>query len=221
MRREVPLVICFVTGILVLLSYIVAGTIPGTNMTFQSLTNTYLNPWMMVVTAFAIGLASANLIRIHSGYISRKRPGWINSAAMLASLALFGVVKSYNTLMASDPGSSLVMFENRIFNHILTPLGGASFALLAFYLGSASYRAFRARSAEAAVLLVGAIIVMMGAAPIGALIWDQFPVMQKWLLDVPNVTGQRAIIMGAAIGGFATSLRLLLGLDRGYLGGGE
>ncbi|HSL93993.1 MAG TPA: hypothetical protein VK905_05255, partial [Bacillota bacterium] len=137
------------------------------------------------------------------------------------SMMTFLVVKSFNTLMTNSPSAGLQAFELKIINHILTQLGGASFALLAFYLASASYRAFRARSWEAATLLVGAILVKLGEAPIGALIWGQFPVIQKWLMDVPNVTGQRAIIMGAAIGGFATSLRLLLGIDRGYLGGGD
>lgn len=221
MRREVPLIITFVIGILVLLSYIVSGTIPGTNMTFQSITSTYFNPWNMIIIAFAVGLASVNLIRIHLGYVARKRAGYINSVAMLVTFTVFAFVKSYNSLMTANPSAGLLSFETRIFDHIQTPLGGASFALLAFYLASASYRAFRARSWEAATLLVGAIFVMLGAAPIGALLWDQFPVIQKWIMDVPNVTGQRAIIMGAAIGGFATSLRLLLGIDRGYLGGGE
>ena len=221
MRREFPLIITFVVGILVILNYVIAGSIPGTEMTFQLITSRYLNPWNMIIIAFAVGLASANLFRIHVGYITRKRAGYYNSVAMIASLMTFLIVKTYNTLMTNTPSVGLRAFELKIFNHILVPLGGASFALLAFYLASASYRAFRARSWEAATLLVGAIIVMLGAAPIGALIWNQFPVMQKWLMDVPNVTGQRAIILGAAIGGFATSLRLLLGIDRGYLGGGD
>lgn len=221
MRREVPLIITFVIGILVTLNYLIAGTIPGTELTFQLVTSRYLNPWNMIIMAFAVGLASANLFRIHVGYVTRKRAGYYNSIAMLGAMIVFGVVKTYNTLMTANPNAGLQSFELKIFNHILTPLGGASFALLAFYLASASYRAFRARSWEAATLLVGAILVMLGAAPIGALVWTQFPVIQKWLMDVPNVTGQRAIIMGAAIGGFATSLRLLLGIDRGYLGGGD
>lgn len=221
MRREVPLIITFVIGVLVTLNYLIAGTIPGTELTFQLITSRYLNPWNMIIMAFAVGLASANLFRIHVGYVTRKRAGYYNSIAMLGAMIVFGVVKTYNTLMTQNPSAGLQSFELKIFNNILTPLGGASFALLAFYLASASYRAFRARSWEAATLLVGAILVMLGAAPIGALVWNQFPVIQKWLMDVPNVTGQRAIIMGAAIGGFATSLRLLLGIDRGYLGGGD
>jgi hypothetical protein len=219
-RREVPLVITFVVGVLVFLNYIIAGNIPGTELTFQTIMGQYLNPWQMIITAFAVGLASVNLIRIHSGYIARKRAGWYNSAALLIALVVFTVLETWKVLIPA-PGSWRVVLAGRLFDHILTPLGAASFALLAFYLGSASYRAFRARSLEAGVLLVGAIIVMLGAAPIGALIWDKFPVWQSWLLNVPNVTGTRAIIIGGAIGGFATSLRILLGLDRGYLGGGE
>lgn len=219
MRREVPLVITFVVGIILSLNYIFTGPIPGTQLTLGTVVNTYLQPWALVISAFAVGLASVNLIRIHGNYISRKRSGWYNSIVLLIFMAIFAIVGIYNQV--NPDSKATIDWYQKLYQNLLVPLGNASFALLAFYIGSASYRAFRARSAEAAVLLIGALIVMLGAAPIGALIWSQFPVIQKWLLDVPNVTGQRAVIIGAAIGGFATSLRILLGLDRGYLGGGE
>ena len=72
-------------------------------------------------------------------------------------------------------------------------------ACLAFYVASASYRAFRARNLEATVLLGSAILVMLGATPVGGVIWSKFPVIQRWLIDIPNMTGQRALLIGAAV----------------------
>lgn len=217
MRREIPIIITLIVGVVFLLNPIVTGNIPVAEISLKTIVQTYLSPWTTVISAFAVGLASVNLLRIHGNTIARKRSGWVNSAALIFGMAFFTVTR---TMVELNPGGkAMVDFYAKIYNNIYSPLAGAMFAMLAFYIASASYRAFRARSLEATVLLVAAVVVMLGAAPIGALIFDKFPVWQQWLLRIPNMAGQRAIIIGAAIGGFATSLRILLGLERGYLGG--
>lgn len=217
MRREIPFLITLIVGIIFLLAPLTTGPIPGLGVQFRDITATYLSPWMTVIAGFATGLASFNLIRIHGNNISRKRSGWYNSAALIAALAFFFIYQA--SVQLNPTNKELAAGYANWYNNILSPLSAATFAMLAFYIASAAYRAFRARSLEATVLLVAAVLVMLGAAPIGAQIWIKFPTIQQWLLNVPNMIGQRSIIMGAAIGGFATSLRILLGLERGHLGG--
>jgi hypothetical protein len=105
-----------------------------------------------------------------------------------------------------------------IYDHVFGPCNATMFALLAFFVASAAFRAFRARNLEAALLLGAAILMMIGRAPLGRAISDVFPDLAQWILDVPSNGGRRAIMMGAAIGAIATALRVVLGLERQHLG---
>jgi len=61
------------------------------------------------------------------------------------------------------PGS----YVKWIYQYIYTPLSATMFALLAFFVASASYRAFRIRNFEATLLLVAGVLLMLGRVPLG------------------------------------------------------
>lgn len=112
--------------------------------------------------------------------------------------------------------------EGRVFtwfyDHVFFPCNATMFALLAFFIASAAFRAFRARNVESALLLGAAILVMIGLVPVGRVISPIFPEIADWILEIPNNAGRRAIMMGAALGGIVTGLRVILGLERSHLG---
>jgi len=104
---------------------------------------------------------------------------------------------------------------------MVVPMGATMFSLLAFFVASAAFRAFRASNWRATLLLASAFIVMLGRVPIGGMIWKQIPVISEWMMQVPNMAGQRAVMIGAALGVVATSLRMIFGIERSYLGGAD
>jgi hypothetical protein len=106
-----------------------------------------------------------------------------------------------------------------LFDNILVPLDATMFALLAFFMASAAYRTFRARTPEATVLLLVAVIVMLGRVPIGEQFYKHMPQISEWFMLVPTVAAKRGILFGVALGLIATSLRIILGIERSHLGG--
>lgn len=96
------------------------------------------------------------------------------------------------------------------------------YSILAFFITSAAYRAFRARNFEAALILVAGTIVVMSNAPLFTSTFPAFIDAKNWIFDVPNASTMRGVLMGAALGAIALAVRTLMGIERGYLrGGGE
>ena len=112
------------------------------------------------------------------------------------------------------------------------PLQSTIFSLLAFFMASAAFRAFRARNTEATILLIAAGLVMAGRVPLLEFLAVPFPALQpsaasasqflgrltEWIMDTPNRAAQSGIIIGAALGAASMAIRVILGIERGYLG---
>ena len=99
------------------------------------------------------------------------------------------------------------------------------FAMLAFFIASAAYRAFRARSAESIILLLTAIMVMLWRVPMGEAFLNLFPGdiptwLNTYVMNGVNMSVQRGILVGAALGAASMSLRIILGIERTYMGRG-
>ncbi|MBK7092071.1 MAG: hypothetical protein IPH59_10190 [bacterium] len=106
---------------------------------------------------------------------------------------------------------------SHLFRYTMIPIQSTMFSLLAFFIASAAYRAFRARSVISAVLLIAALVMMLRVIPLGPLsvyINDT----SNWLLLVPNLAAKRPIIIGVGLGMVATALKVVLGIERAYLG---
>lgn len=179
--------------------------------------------WFPVIASFAMVLGAGSLLLVNLNKISRKVPGWGYNVVLIAGMLVMLLLGIVQGIDQETP-------FNYIFRFIFTPLSATMFSLLAFYIASAAFRAFKAKTFEAGLLLVTAFIVMLGRVPIGEMMWNWIPVLKNipltiiiedWVMGCFNTAGQRAIMLGASIGIISVSLKILLGVERSYLGGGE
>jgi hypothetical protein len=229
MKRGVPLFITFTVGWVLIIAFFIP------HWPFNVLSDNF-NTTFDILAAIAFILGGGNLVRIHGDRIYRRGPGWGYSAVCLAGfigMLAVGLTKmrvAEGLLPAMAVTADLFaagMYFDYGYAYVFKPLGATMFALLAFYVATASYRAFRARNLEATLLLVTATIILLGRTFVGQLLTGwlpeslQFlhiPILANWIMAVPNQAGNRAIMIGVSLGIVSLSLRVILAIDRSYLG---
>ena len=228
-RRTIPLFITFFVGSVL----VIAEFIP--HKPFGNLGEDF-SLYFDIIAVFAFLLGAGNLCRVHFSKVYRKKKDWPFSIVTLIGFLVMlaaGLFKIGNPFgMTGDVSAAGSLFAN-LYDSIFTPLQGTMYALLAFFVASASYRAFRAKNIDSTILLVAAFVILLGRTPAPKLLANFFtdlgigfmatvfnfvPVLTEWIMDVPNLAGQRAILIGIALGVISMALRLILGVERTYLG---
>jgi hypothetical protein len=229
MKQLIPLAIASGFGLLMVAGYFIPPTTFLQEMAQE---------WYLIVWATSLFIGGANLVIHHLKKISDREAGWGYSVITVAAFAITALVGTLKIgVPAADafpnyPWSGRYLEEGGAFwwlyEFVMQPITATMFALLAFYVASAAFRAFRAKNLEAIVLLATAFIVLLSQSeePLRALLTGApparsdliLPGVALWIRSVFNTAGQRAIIIGVAMGVAATSLRVLLGRDRSYLG---
>lgn len=178
-----------------------------------------------VLQAFAIGLGIYSLISVHLRNVLMQRSGWGNSVALIAGVVLMAVGHIGQEYAKGGPLKAL---DSLLYDGLMKNLDATMFSIIAFYIVSAAYRAFRVRSLEATILLVAAALVMLGNVPIGQALTNWIPDgktdvlanlrienIGQWILKRASSPATMAIDFGLGVGGLATALRLWLSLERG------
>jgi uncharacterized membrane protein YhaH (DUF805 family) len=204
LRKELPVWIGTIAGGIVVIDYFF--NIPGLNTISREIVS-----WRIILAAFALALGIGNLTRIHMRRLRERRAYWPYSLILLVTI--YGYLAL--GLIASANHPTYKFFWNNLYQ----PLSATWYSTTVFYMCSATWRAFRARTPQAAVLLLSGIIVMLGSVGIGYAISPQIPKLSAWLIAIPNTASMRGITIGGALGMIALSMRVILGLERGHLGG--
>lgn len=203
MKIQVPLFICAVAGLFMAAQYFIPAALPIYDR---------INDYLQIVYAFSIVLGVVSVLHRHGGKVQHRKKDWPYSAAALAAMVLMLLA---GFIGGRAPGS---LFQS-LFMAVLLPVQATMFALLAFYLASAAFRSFRTRSTDATVLLIAAVIVMIGRLDDGQSL--RIPDISRWILNAPNLVAKRAILIGIGLGMTSTALKVILGIERSYLGSGK
>jgi hypothetical protein len=263
MQTQIPVIITFISGILIVALFFIPRE-PFTQI--EQLTTR----WYIIISGFALLLGIDSLILYHLRKIRRGDKDRVYSLILIVSFfiaLIWGIWAWYKYGGPFVQDSSYLW----LFQNIYLPLDATMFSLLAFFIASAAYRAFRARNLESTLLLVSAAIVMMGRIPFGGIIFIPFffafsiltgtyflyittrytgfnailrfvlgllfiflgislfypefskiisqfvPSFSDWIMQYPNNAGQRAINLGLLLGSIAFSLRIIFGIERGYI----
>lgn len=216
MRREIPLLITAIVGIVFVVQYFIP------HWPFGKMSD-WFSDWFSIVQACAIILGALNLLKISAQKVVGKKEDWGYSVMIIISFIVVVVIGAAGGEGFRNPGTAF----DWLYNFVYIPLSATMFAILAFFVASASYRAFRARNFEATLLLIAAFFVMIGRVPVGYTLSSWLPEgwrladFASWTMNFPQAAGQRAIMIGIGLGIVSTSLRIILGLERSHIGGGE
>lgn len=204
-KQQLPLVFCFIFGAFALVAYF--------SPSLDELNRDYVINWTLVIFGFSMALGIYSLLRTHFTKLSKRVPGWhYNLIALIGYFTM--VIVGFGWGIEADS-----VFQYLFFT-IQVPVQATMFSILAFYIASAAFRAFRVRSPEATLLLVAAVIVMLGQVPLSG----QIPYLTEakdWIMNVPNLAAKRGIWIGIGLGMISTALKIVLGIERTYLGGGK
>jgi len=215
MKITLPVLVGFVAGMIMLLQYFFP------TRSLQAAYDEILD-WKQVVIGMTYILGVWSLMRYHASKIQRRDEAAPYS--MVALVSFVGMVVLGTVGVITDSSGAF----DWMFEHVQAPMQATMFSLLAFYVASASYRAFRVRSLAATLLLTAGVVVMLGRVPLGSYFAVpgmedtlSIPALSTFILDVPNLAAKRGILIGVGLGIVATALKILLGIERTYLGKGS
>ncbi|MBV6459733.1 MAG: hypothetical protein HONBIEJF_02885 [Fimbriimonadaceae bacterium] len=256
LRRPVVATFTFVSGLFYVLYFLwprpfdwqpgeaTTGTSEEIGAWFAS-ANPVVSNFASILTAFLLGLGAYSILRIHLGRISKQQRDWGFSVVLIASMLLMIVFGYLDWIQRQDPtmGPKMALEENWglvqkgrdfLFDGLLQQMDAAMFSIIAFYILSAAYRAFRIRSIEATIMLAAAFIMMLSllggiVEPANDFVLNtlargnpdafvnnfQLGTIAAWIKDTFQTSSIRAIEFGIGIGALAMGLRLWLSLERG------
>ncbi len=205
MNRRLAQLACGAFGVILFLLYFSRHPVA------RSMYQTILDDYWQIIAAFALVVGVVSYLKISLVGIQRNDQRFFRIVGLLGLFAM----PVFAALWGIQGGTPFMW----TFENIQVPIQSTVFALLAFFVASASYRGFRARSLPATVLLIAALLLLLTRSNIGGSGFAWLGDFTDWLRNYPSMSARRAILIGIGLGSLTTSLRVILGIERNWLGG--
>jgi len=221
-KRTIPLLIVLAIGLLAFVQEYVPH--PWSGQFRERLTT-----WFRIIGGFALFIGVWSLIHMHVTRIRRRQAGWAYSVFVFlgaAGMIALGLWNEGAGPLTETPPDQFTWFDWG-YRYIQVPCGATIFSILAFFMASAAFRTFRARNFSALLLLASALIVMYGRVPVSETLGgvlgssDVMARATDAIMEWPNLAAKRGILLGISLGAISQSLRILFGIERSYMGGGD
>lgn len=197
-RREIPIAIGVAACTLVISSYFT------TDATLNAASDG-LQIWGIIIAGFAALLGLVSYVAYNGRQIAKKRSAYsvvaVGSAlgTIILGLTLSPASAEYGWLTAN----------------VLTPLSMSVGSFIGFFIVSAAFRTFRARSLEAGIVLAAAAAIMLKNMPVGEYLLPGVLPFGNWLNDIASLGGNRGFTIAFAVGAIIAGVRQVLGFERG------
>jgi hypothetical protein len=168
--------------------------------------------WSVLLAAVAGLIAIIGLIMSHAKrIIQSKKFDLYSPVLILAFLATF--------IAGMLVGPSNPQFE-KVVTHIQLPVEASLLGILTISLAVAAFKFFQYRKGWASSIFLVSVIVFLLMNSWLLTFGQNIPVINELLsaLKILPLAGARGILLGIALGGLATGIRILIGADRPYSG---
>ena len=125
MKREVPLIIVFVTGAFMALQYFVPHYL-------SAAVYANANNWTIIIGIFTLVVGIGSLISMHYDKIARRKEHWPYSIVTMVALALMTIIGLSSPNAIQNPRGLFM----HLYFFVLAPITATMFALLAFFIAS-------------------------------------------------------------------------------------
>jgi hypothetical protein len=171
--------------------------------------NTRFGQWSSIIDMLGWGLSAIYLFQ--GEYANMKQnpsnlQKWSFFILVFYSVILVGV----NIMYGGQSTDEYVFWYRGFYN----AQSRAFYGLMFLYLGSASYRMLRARSAESTVLMLSGLIYLMRSASIFNLYLPWTIPLGEWVMNYPNKAAVTAASISMVFGQMLIAVRQMLGRER-------
>jgi hypothetical protein len=198
-RATIPALVV-VVGVLVLADLLLV------NESLSELAGVAIDAAILVAAGAALAVVASLAVR-RARDLWRRRGDPIGAALVLVGMAaMLAAGLRPGASGATDPAATWLV------SALLIPIGATLFGLLFVTTLAAIRRSLASRNREAAVLVGGALIVLVLLLPIGGALGERLSDAAAWALAVPIGAVLRGMLIGVAILAALFAARTLLGI---------
>lgn len=202
-KRDLAIIVMALLALVVLIEFFV-------NIPELTAARSLLTSWASLLASFTIVVGLVGFARYNYHEVQKRgNEWWLKVWTIICMFLVLGVG------LATGAGSEIYTWVWYMFNSwpykVVT-------VITSLYMMSAAYRAFRVRSVEATILMLGGFLTILGFAPLFARSGGVVADTALWLANVPNAAVVRGVTIGIGIGSAAIGFRILLGKETAMKG---